>query len=569
MIIGLDGASFNHIEPMLESGILPNFKKALDNGARADCISTIPPLTPPAWSTMLTGANPGKHGIFDFIQPDSSGIFRMVDAGKRLRKTFLDRARDEGVKVIDILVPYTFPPHQDTTGLSVSGLGTPSFESDFIRPHNFRDKLLEKFPFLTNTDPTVGQSLDTFHERLLENTLGTIELAKYSMEQITDWGLLFAVFQATDLVPHFYSRFFDKCHPDYDPNDPNVPVAYRKALERIYCAIDEFLGDCFENIGRSGGHIIFVSDHGSQPLVGSVATDAFLLKWLEKNGFLRTGGSGGDTGKKIAARAGSIANRTVYFLKRNTPHGLRNLANRILGRKKDSIASALTAIPFLRNIDWTKTKAFCAPGGYGTGIYINRKGDFPNGIVSKGAEYHKIRDEIKSGLESLEIKPGLRLFSHIIYREEALWGPAVGLAPDLLLLKKEDRALKEADYRLTDGSRLDPPGRKSSSKLIWCGTHKIEGMFAIYGEGVRKNIRLESGCNLADIFPTIGLVSGIEIPSDIDGRAISGAFTEEFLRSHEVKFGPEEDYKNKTDSHVSDEDSQKLLDLLTGLGYLN
>ncbi|MCK4719985.1 alkaline phosphatase family protein, partial [bacterium] len=67
IILGHDGASFNYLDPILKSGKLPNYERFFKSGVRSNCLSTIPPLTPPAWSTMLTGVNPGKHGIFDFL----------------------------------------------------------------------------------------------------------------------------------------------------------------------------------------------------------------------------------------------------------------------------------------------------------------------------------------------------------------------------------------------------------------------------------------------------------------------------------------------------------------------
>ena len=375
-IIGLDGASFNYLGPILKSGAIPNFQRLINKGVGSDCLSTIPPLTPPAWSTMLTGVNPGKHGIFDFLQPDESGAFRMVDAGFRRRKSFIDHAERNGIRAISILVPYTFPPDPEANGLIVSGLGTPSSESDFIRPHSFRDKLLADFPFLKEIDPTKSQSLETLATGLLEFTKKTVELTKWAMREIQDWGICFTVFQATDLIPHFYSKYFDPDHPGHEDRPE-----FTNSLTDIYKAIDPFLGECLDMVEKDGGWVAIVSDHGSQPLVGSIGKDAFLARWLEENGYLVTGGMRGRAKQAVRAKAGSAANRLLYMAKRYTPHGIRNAINRILGGRKGEIAEKLKSVPFLEDIVWEKTKAFCAPGGYGVGLYINREGDFPNGTV--------------------------------------------------------------------------------------------------------------------------------------------------------------------------------------------
>jgi predicted AlkP superfamily phosphohydrolase/phosphomutase len=523
VVLGLDGAGFNYLDPILESGRLEGFSRLFASGVRSDCLSTIPPITPPAWSTMLTGVNPGKHGVLDFLQPDSSGVFRMVDATFRRRKTFLAHAVDNGIRTISLLVPYTFPPDPDAGGLVVSGLGTPSAESDFIRPHKFRGRLLRDFPFLQETEATRGRSLDNLHERLLEHTRNAVDLVRWAMKEIDDWGLCFGVFQATDLIPHFYSRFFDPDHPEYDADDNEVAAGYRDALAAIYRAIDPLVGECLDALEAEGGWVILVSDHGSRPLMGAIGKDAFLARWLEEEGYLVTRGAAGRARQAAKAKAGSVANRLLYLVKRYTPHGLRDAANRLLGRRKEAIVSGLSAVPFLEDVDWKKTRAFCAPGGYGVGLYINREGDFPEGVVPKGAAYHKLREEMKDSLRALEIAPGVPLFTRVLLREEALWGPAVALAPDLILMWREDRRLAENDYRLTDGRRLDRPEKKPGSDLTWCGTHSMEGLFAIAGDGVRSGAILETPPNLADVLPTVHLVADLPIPSDVDGRVIENA----------------------------------------------
>ncbi|MCX6646753.1 MAG: alkaline phosphatase family protein [bacterium] len=538
-IIGLDGASFNYLDPILDSCDLPNFRKFFEGGARSDCFSTIPPLTPPAWSTMLTGVNPGKHGVFDFLQPDSSGLFHISDASTRVRNSFLDHAIENNIRTINLLVPYTFPVSEKNNGLSISGLGTPSAESDFIRPHSYRDRLLHDFEFLRNIDPTRNESIETLHKKLLKLTEGAVDLGKFALNEFPDVGIFFVVFQATDLVPHFYSKYFDPSHPDFsDVSD--IPNDFRDSLAGIYRAIDPFLGECMDHVEQDGGWVILVSDHGSGPLVGAIAKDAFIARWLEENGYLITSGDSGRTRQTAKAEMGSFANRLLYLAKKYTPHGIRNLFNRLMGESKEKIVGKITAIPFMEDIDWEKTRAFCAPGGYGVGLYINRDGDFPHGTVSTGAEYHKIRDEIRAGFESMQIVDGVPLFRKVIPREEALWGPEIRFAPDLFLLWREDPLLRINNYTLTNGMRLDPPEKKHGSGLTWCGTHKIEGLFGIFGENVMHGISLEKTPSLNDLLPTIHLLSDLAVPSDIDGSVISEAFDPEFIGRHKLKIRQEQ-----------------------------
>jgi len=518
---------------------------------------------------MMTGVNPGKHGVFDFIQPAADGSFRVVDASHRMRKTFIDHAERENIRVISVLVPYTFPPDENTNGLIISGLGTPSSESDFIRPHRIRDTVLSRFPFLREVDPTSEQSLATLHLRLRDHTEKTVDLTRFAMREFKDWGLAFTVFSATDLIPHFYSKFFDPDHPEYNPDEGEVPFEYRNALNQIYETINPFLGEALDIVERDGGWVILVSDHGSQPLVGSIGKDAFLTKWLEDNGYLQTGGEEGKSKQARKANAGSLANRLLYLAKKNTPHGIRNAFNVAFGKQKEAIAEKLSAIPFLDDIDWENTVAFCAPGGYGIGLYINRAGDFPHGCVEKGAEYHRVRDEIKANLEKLEIIEGAPLFSRVLTREEAVWGPSTGTAPDLFLLWREDPLLREQNYLLSDGTSLNPPEEREGTRLTWCGTHRMEGIFGIAGDGVKRGYEIAAPPNLADILPTINYISGLGIPPDVDGKIISEVFGEDFLNKVKPRTGPPEEKPAKGPGSMSDDESGKMIDLLEGLGYLN
>jgi len=66
MILGLDGATLDLIRLWAEAGILPTFQKLMRQGAWGPLRSTMPPVTPAAWSSFMTGVNPGKHGVFGF-----------------------------------------------------------------------------------------------------------------------------------------------------------------------------------------------------------------------------------------------------------------------------------------------------------------------------------------------------------------------------------------------------------------------------------------------------------------------------------------------------------------------
>lgn len=86
LLIGLDGATFNIINPLIKQGKLKNIARLMNNGAYGILNSTIPLVSPVAWTTMITGVNPGNHNIFDFVHKDPGEYnFRIAMGGDKNR----------------------------------------------------------------------------------------------------------------------------------------------------------------------------------------------------------------------------------------------------------------------------------------------------------------------------------------------------------------------------------------------------------------------------------------------------------------------------------------------------
>jgi predicted AlkP superfamily phosphohydrolase/phosphomutase len=142
-VIGLDGATFDLIRPWAASGKLPTFKKLMDSGAWSELRSTVPPVTASAWSSFMTGKNPGAHGLFDFMQRrDDSYDLTPVSARDRDGKAVWDLISDAGKKVIVMNVPVTWPP-QPVNGLLITGMLTPRSADNYTYPRELADELRE------------------------------------------------------------------------------------------------------------------------------------------------------------------------------------------------------------------------------------------------------------------------------------------------------------------------------------------------------------------------------------------------------------------------------------------
>src|SRR5215470_8952011 len=124
LVIGLDGASFNVLDPLIDRGHLPNIANLISKGSRANLETTFPPITAVAWSSFMTGKNPGKHGIFEFVRRDKNSARELaVNASFREGKAVWDYFSDARKRVIVHNFPCTYPV-RPLNGLMISDFMT-------------------------------------------------------------------------------------------------------------------------------------------------------------------------------------------------------------------------------------------------------------------------------------------------------------------------------------------------------------------------------------------------------------------------------------------------------------
>ena len=156
VILGLDGATFTLLDPLL-LGRLPNLGLLMREGVHGPLRSTIHPLTPAAWTSAVTGLNPGKHGIFDFRRrrPGSYAL-EPVNARRRDGAPLWSLLSDMGRRVGVFNVPMTYPP-EPVNGFMVSGMDTPGTDSSFVYPAALRSLLLQAVPgYQIDLDESTG-----------------------------------------------------------------------------------------------------------------------------------------------------------------------------------------------------------------------------------------------------------------------------------------------------------------------------------------------------------------------------------------------------------------------------
>ena len=112
LLIGLDGATFSVLDPLMAQGVMPFLKSFISGGVRAGLRTIVPALTPPAWTSLITGRTPGQHGVFDFFRMESpeSRHIRFFNSNDVGCDTIFSVASSHGQRVTALNFPAMFPP---------------------------------------------------------------------------------------------------------------------------------------------------------------------------------------------------------------------------------------------------------------------------------------------------------------------------------------------------------------------------------------------------------------------------------------------------------------------------
>ncbi len=556
LVVGLDGAGFDVVGPLVRDGYLPNLAKLVASGVHGDLESTVHPLTPLAWTSFLSGQNPGKHGIFDFFaRVGDSYKFRLVTSAERSGLDFMDILSGAGKRVVSLNVPLTYPP-RPINGAMVSGMGTPSLQVEFTHPAGLRKTIIEKCPGYAIAPPydrdraTIADSILRMAEAHTQG--GLLLMGEY------DPDVFVMVYGSTDIVQHLYWRDF------FEPDAPGSEKEFAELLREVYQVADAGLGAFIE---RMGGDVpvLVVSDHGAQSLELVVG----LNRYLADKGYLQFYPGGKPPSEMSLGKLGRGMTRgTILALQRMLPQNIKENIKRMF----PGISSRVTAlwhVPDMSAVDFGSTKAF-AVGSYGS-IYINVKGREPDGVVEAGREYEELRDEIGSVLLEWRGPEGERVVGAVQKREELYHGPYLDRAPDLVVRLMPNcftrTSFAPEKEKLYEGREHAMFAQKYQSIHSMNGICIASG-YPFGGGGGQEGASIE-GARIIDIAPVILHAMGMEVPNEMDGRVLEGLFDAEWLSSNPPRISSGPTRSSFTGARkLSEEDEERLKDELQGLGYI-
>jgi predicted AlkP superfamily phosphohydrolase/phosphomutase len=546
LVIGLDGVAPDLVTSWVQQGRLPTFARVLKEGVFGKLRSTTPPSSPPAWTSAVTGVNPGKHGIFEFVYYDGHGR-RPVDSTRRRTKAIWRILSEKGRKVGVVNVPMTFPPEK-VNGFMVSGLMA-GLDAKFTYPESLKQELLQRNYRIDVTYEkwaSIALQLDRNMTSAAEDAWDADERRKDVVLHLMDgfdWDFFMVVFVSADRVQHMFWRYMNcSCGGD-------VVMATYEKLDAI---LNELLGRVEHDV-----NVIMISDHGFGPEHKSVRIN----NWFRSQGMLRL------------RRSSTGLLRMLGLTEANLVRVARELIGpgrlgRVVQEREHALRRLrhLGMIPRLglatfEDFDWSRTKACYV---FGDAIRMNLKGREPCGNVQPGVEFEELLGHITSGL--LELKDpstGVNPIRAVHRSGDVYRGKYSADAGDLILEMADGYAADE----YVGGELIVPSAHRWGPRFLGpSGTHAVNGMISALGPDIRTGYTL-GGARIIDVTPTVLYLMGLPIPDYMDGNVLSEALTPSFIQKSPITYEPGESDQDTRDVYTAEE-LKIVEDRLRALGYL-
>jgi predicted AlkP superfamily phosphohydrolase/phosphomutase len=533
VLIGLDGATFTILDPLMRDGVMPFLREFVGTGVRASLRSVVPALTPPAWTSLATGCGPGRHGVFDFFCRESadSHLIRVATSRDVNAETIWSIASRHGYKTTVLNFPLMFPA-PEINGYVVPGWMPWRQLRLGCRPEGLFDRLkslpgidIRELAIDTATEAKAieGCSEDEYEEWVelhirREQQWFTVlsDLMRSDPSELTA-----VLFDGIDKIQHLCWRFLDPACTTGQLSGWEARV--RELCLDYFRRLDGLMADIVSLAGPEAT-VLLASDHG----FGAQKRTLFINAWLEEKGYL------------------AWADDEVPRTEDPSELGISQLARHIY------------------QIDWTRTKAYVSTPS-SNGIHIVSP-DPTDGNGASSPDYEALRAQLISELESIaDETTGEPVVSRVWTREEIFRGPFERLAPDL--------TLELQDGGLVSVLRSDVWLRQ---RPVPSGTHRPEGIFIGRGPGWRKGTSLPT-LSIKDVAPLVLESLGIERPEEMEGRTPRRLYDRAHRESPppvtaeqspavpvETPAQPVED-----PPELSKEDEEALAEHLRKLGYLS
>jgi predicted AlkP superfamily phosphohydrolase/phosphomutase len=456
VVIGLDCA-----EPSLVfdryAHRLPNLTALKERGVWGKLRSCDPPITVPAWMSMMSSKDPGTLGYYGFRNRADRSYEKMTTATSlAVREPLLwDYLGKAGKRVILLGVPQTYPPRA-VNGLMVTDFLTPSIESNYTYPPELKQEIaglpdVHPYEFDVSNFRTPDKSIirDSMHRM----TSKRFALARHLLTT-KPWDFFMMVEMGTDRVHHAFWQYMDPAHHRYEEGNP-----YESVIEDYYVHVDNCIGELLEVV-PDDAVVFVVSDHGAQCMEGGIA----LNEWLLQKGYLVL--------REPPAKPGRLEQMKV---------------------------------------DWSKTTAWGSGGYYGR-LFLNVQGREPQGVIPTD-QYEATRDRLIAELEALGGPDGKPIGTRVL-KPEQLYKTVRGVAPPDLFVYFGDLRWRSVGTLGTGEIHTfeNDTGPDDAN-------HAYNGLLIATGPEIAATGPVD-GMQLMDVTPTVLRIFGIDVPADLQGHVI-------------------------------------------------
>jgi len=493
VMIGLDGATFYLLKPLMEAGVMPYLKQFISGGVHGDLISTPNPLTPPAWVSMVTGRSPEVHGIFDFLRPvpgASNVLFRPYDFRDIRCETLWSIANRHGKRVTSLNF-YGMSPPPKVNGYIIGGFTGWKHLRSACYPESLFE-MLKSFPDFDYKD--LGMDINEEKRAMWGLAEGEQEAwLRMHFERDTAWTQFIChlmktdpteitalVFDGTDKLQHLFWNYIDPALVEPNPS-PEYTYIRNFCLD-YYRLIDHSI-EKIVNLAGSEANIIMTSDHGFGPTTDVV----YINEWLSRNGYLTWSEKAEVDGLGRQASEYVKDNRTLFDLEKTTAYCMTASSNSIFVKVDRS--------------------------GTGNGVAPEKYRAFCKELQQKLLDYR-------------HPKNNTAVFVNVYLNEAKLANKHfIETSPDIIV-------------NLHDGgfvSILKSPEIVEERKVIG-GTHRPNGIFIGRGSDIKIGEHIDP-ISILDITPLMLYLAGVPIPSDLEGRMPTEIIKRSSLQNSPVTYG--------------------------------
>ncbi|MFO0909142.1 MAG: alkaline phosphatase family protein [Isosphaeraceae bacterium] len=539
LILGLDGATWTVLDPMRKLGLMPNLDALVRGSASGTLRSVVPPVTTAAWTSLMTGCGPVKHGVFDHRYYDLASDQMKVNHSARSRAASMwQQLSQAGHSIACLNVPGTFPPPQ-VKGVIVAGMDAPHLDAALTGYPDFAARLRQEVP---------GYSLRYFWKRAPQSLEELSENARLTCESfrerargglcadrhVPDWSVLMVQFQNLDPFQH-------RCWNVLNVDETGVDrPEWNAAARSVLSGLDEAIGLLLELAAKRSAQVMVVSDHGFGPCRGRVHVNRVLLD----AGIARMPGTLGKLRRRIKQ---ARENLRLWTVKRNDPEA----------RSSSFDLSVQAQFPF----DWRRTLAFAPHQDTAAMVYLNTTA---HRIGAPLSTYRQIDDARASAVQALREarhpESGLPLFPTVINLAETHGiDPAREGYPDVIALPEENYWVRT---KLAPGRDWIEPDANLP------GTHRPEGIVAFSAPGVVPGRRLTA--DIRDVAPTVLSLFGVPIPATMEGSPlqIGNAPATSTMREHAPQAAVPTPHTAPAQFEYTPEEQAIIEQRLADLGYL-